>query len=111
MRIFSSHLQRLRSETKNVKKIGKVRWTFHGQAEQPRVVHVAQAQAQMPEGTEKLAQAIVQVHLNQSLAIYEGEKVIGGDPDKIHSPVEFIVLEKWLERDHDGWKIKGKVME
>ncbi|KAJ3350517.1 39S ribosomal protein L45, mitochondrial [Kappamyces sp. JEL0680] len=103
-------IAQLRAETKSVRKLGQIKWTSHGQVSRPRVVHVAQAQAQLPEGLQKIAQAIVQIHLSQSLAIYQGTRLVGGDPDKIQAPVEYIVLEKWIERQDEDWKIKGKIV-
>ena len=80
-----------------------------GEEARPQLVHIARAQAELPEGTQSLVQATVKVQVKQSLAIYQGDKLVGGDPNKIVSPVEFIVLEKWLDQPADTWKIKGKI--
>jgi hypothetical protein len=90
--------------------LGKIEWICHGEEKRPALVHVAQAQAQMPEGVQKIVQATVKVQLRQSLVIRDRKgNIVGGDLEKIMSPVEYIVLERWLDNPSDTWKIKGKL--
>ena len=92
-----------------MKTLGNVRWSNFGEESRPKVVHLARAQAELPDGTQNLVQATVKVQVKQSLAIYQGQKLIGGNPENIIAPVEYIVLEKWIDQPEDTWKIKGKV--
>lgn len=92
-----------------MKKLGTIEWKSLGQEIRPRLVHVAKAQAEMPDGTQNLVQATVKVQVKQSLAIYQDGRLVGGDPEKVVAPVEYIVLERWLDQPNDYWKIKGKI--
>lgn len=103
-------IAKISTETKMIKSLGSVKWTNKGEESRPRLIHLARAKAELPEGTQNLVQATVKVQVKQSLAIYQGNKLVGGDPNKVEAPIEFIVLEKWIDQPNDIWKIKGKIV-
>ncbi|KAJ3280749.1 39S ribosomal protein L45, mitochondrial [Borealophlyctis nickersoniae] len=101
----------MNAQLKNMTRKGQFVWQSHGSAEPPRSLNLTYAKALMEHNVEhKVVQITVRVNVKQSAAIYQGSKLVGGNPDDIKSIAEYIVLEKWLTRDvEDDWKIAGKI--
>jgi hypothetical protein len=56
---------KLKADAKKLSTIGTLQWKSHGQEMPPRLVHAAQAKAQMQDGEQKIVQATVQVNVRQ----------------------------------------------
>ncbi|RKO85483.1 hypothetical protein BDK51DRAFT_50750 [Blyttiomyces helicus] len=104
-------MAKLNPDLKAATKLGKFVWKSHGSIQTPRAVHAVHVKTQIDHGGPEhlVAQVTVKISLRQSMAIFQGTKVIGGDPNKIIDVVEYIVLERWLTKEGQDWKIAGKL--
>ncbi|KAJ3054601.1 hypothetical protein HK097_001329 [Rhizophlyctis rosea] len=86
-------------------------WQSHGRASPPQTVNLTAAKIMMDKTTDhEIVQVTVRVNLKQSVAIYKGGKLIGGNPNEPQDIEEFIVLEKWPTRDvYEDWKIAARL--
>jgi hypothetical protein len=89
--------------------MGTLKWNHHGRASEPKLLQVLIAKAEMPSGEQQICQATVQLQITQSAGLIRDGQVIGGDLKKLTSPVEWIVVERWIDDPTSTWRIKGKL--
>lgn len=86
-------------------------WKYHGDVEQPKIVCV---RCVGTTGVSKhgfaVGQVTVRMFTKQSMAVYDKKnKLIGGDPNKIHNILEYVVFQKTISDPEDIWRIYGKI--
>ncbi|KAF7727852.1 39S ribosomal protein L45, mitochondrial [Apophysomyces ossiformis] len=86
-------------------------WRYHGEVETPKIVCVRCMSA---TGVSKhgfaVAQVTVRMFTKQSMAVFDKKnRLIGGDPEKIHNVLEYVVFQKTISDAEDFWRIYGKI--
>ncbi|KAK4514956.1 uncharacterized protein ATC70_002563 [Mucor velutinosus] len=86
-------------------------WRYHGDVEQPKIVCV---RCVGTTGVSKhgfaVGQVTVRMFTKQSMAVFDKKnKLIGGDPNKIHNVLEYVVFQKTISDPEDIWRVYGKV--
>lgn len=66
---------KLKADQKQIAQIGSLKWKSHGQDTPPKLLHAAQAKAQMEQGEQKVVQATVQINLKQVIFL----NIVGGN--------------------------------
>ncbi|CEG75465.1 hypothetical protein RMATCC62417_10501 [Rhizopus microsporus] len=86
-------------------------WKYHGEVEAPKIVCI---RCISPTGFSKhgfaIGQVTVKMFTKQSMAVYDKKnKLVGGDPNKVHNILEYIVFQKTISNPEDIWRVYGKV--
>ncbi|KAJ3091957.1 39S ribosomal protein L45, mitochondrial [Quaeritorhiza haematococci] len=109
--VTEAMLAKMNPELKALQKAGSYQWQYHGSVERPRVVNTVMAKLQYEPGSpeHKLAQITVRLKTKQSVALYQGSKLVGGDPNAIQEVEEYIVMQRILTKEGEPWLIAGKI--
>ncbi|KAI8140280.1 hypothetical protein BJV82DRAFT_520395 [Fennellomyces sp. T-0311] len=107
-------LDSMYSTMKNqIKNRGNARWEwrYHGEVEQPRIVCVrCVGTTGLSKHGFSVAQATLRMYTKQSMAVYDKKnRLIGGDPNKIHNVLEYVVFQKTISDPEDIWRVYGKL--
>ncbi|KAL0079887.1 hypothetical protein J3Q64DRAFT_1680207 [Phycomyces blakesleeanus] len=107
-------LDSMYSNLKNqLKQRGNARWEwkYHGDAEAPKIVCVrCVGTTGMSKHGFAVGQVTVKMVTKQSMAVFDKKnRLIGGDPEKIHTVQEYIVFQKTISDPEDIWRIYGKI--
>ncbi|KAI9279804.1 hypothetical protein BY458DRAFT_470557 [Sporodiniella umbellata] len=86
-------------------------WKYHGDVESPRIVCL---RCISTTGLSKhgfaIAQVTVRMFTKQSMAVFDKRnRVVGGDPNKIHNVLEHVVFQKTVSDPEDIWRVFGKI--
>ncbi|CAO3650045.1 unnamed protein product [Cunninghamella blakesleeana] len=86
-------------------------WKYHGEVEIPRIVCV---RCVGTSGVSKtgfsVGQVTVRMHTKQSMAVFDKKnRLIGGDPNKVHQVLEYVVFQKTISDPEDIWRVYGKI--
>ncbi|KAI9481383.1 MAG: hypothetical protein EXX96DRAFT_566502 [Benjaminiella poitrasii] len=86
-------------------------WKYHGDVEQPKIVCVrCLGSTGISKHGFAIGQVTVKMFTKQSMAVYDKKnRVVGGDPNKIHNVLEYVVFQKTISDPEDIWRIYGKV--
>ncbi|KAI9258993.1 hypothetical protein BDA99DRAFT_606192 [Phascolomyces articulosus] len=86
-------------------------WRYHGEVEQPKIVCVrCVGTTGLSKHGFSVAQATLRMYTKQSMAVYDKKnRLIGGDPNKIHNVLEYVVFQKTISDPEDIWRVYGKV--
>ncbi|KAG2226093.1 hypothetical protein INT45_011710 [Circinella minor] len=86
-------------------------WKYHGEVEQPKIVCVrCVGTTGLSKHGFSVAQATLRMNTKQSMAVYDKKnRLIGGDPNKIHNVLEYVVFQKTISDPEDIWRVYGKI--
>ncbi|KAI7899796.1 uncharacterized protein BX663DRAFT_519540 [Cokeromyces recurvatus] len=86
-------------------------WRYHGDVEQPKIVCVrCLGTTGLSKHGFSIGQVTVKMFTKQSMAVYDKKnKLIGGDPNKIHNVLEYVIFQKTISDPEDIWRIYGKI--
>ncbi|KAI7866508.1 hypothetical protein BDF14DRAFT_1811753 [Spinellus fusiger] len=107
-------LDAMYSNLKNqLRQRGAVRWEwkYHGNASPSRIVCVrCMGTSGISRHGFSVGQVTVKMTTQQSMAVYDKKnRLVGGDPQQIHTVVEYIVFQKTISDPEDIWRIYGKI--
>ncbi|KAG1137773.1 hypothetical protein G6F37_010995 [Rhizopus arrhizus] len=86
-------------------------WRYHGDVEAPKIVCVrCISSTGMSKHGFAIGQVTVRMFTKQSMAVYDKKnRLVGGDPNKIHNVLEYVVFQKTISNAEDIWRVYGKV--
>ncbi|KAJ3196045.1 39S ribosomal protein L45, mitochondrial [Irineochytrium annulatum] len=94
----------LNAEIKKIRKIGRVEWKLK-EPPKAHVVHGVVMTMQAPKGEVK-DKLLTQL---TSVAVFAGDKLVGGDPDNFKQETEYVVMERDLTDPESNWLVAGKI--
>ncbi|KAI7883478.1 hypothetical protein K492DRAFT_205438 [Lichtheimia hyalospora FSU 10163] len=107
-------LDSMYSTLKNqIKNRGSARWEwrYHGEVEAPKIVCVrCVGTTGLSKHGFAVAQATLRMYTKQSMAVYDKKnRLVGGDPNKVHNILEYVVFQKTISDPEDMWRVYGKI--
>ncbi|KAI8331086.1 hypothetical protein EDC96DRAFT_527699 [Choanephora cucurbitarum] len=100
----------LKNQLKNRNNV-RWEWKHHGDVDSPRIVCVrCVGTTGLSKHGFAVGQVTVRMFTKQSMAVFDKKnKLIGGDPNKIHNVLEYVVFQKTISDPEDIWRVYGKV--
>ncbi|ORY99012.1 hypothetical protein BCR43DRAFT_488569 [Syncephalastrum racemosum] len=107
---LDSMYSNLKNQIKN-RSNARWEWHYHGEVEAPRIVCV---RCMGTSGVSKhgfsVGQVTVRMFTKQSMAVFDKKnRLIGGDPNKVHNVLEYVVFQKTISDPEDIWRVYGKI--